>query len=486
MSKLEKIGRNDPCPCNSGLKYKNCHSKNKFNIYETEPRELINRFSKYDLSNRNLELIEAVYEVFGLSKGKTLDYIKRNISTQQIIELYKITSSIWPQNIDVNKFLPEPSNKLSAFYMGDIYPEMIIDNITRFSLYADKIFIINPFLNPWLYKSEFNPLYNPIEFKADTLKLIVFVIMLEPWIRSGIVELLPSVGDFNRNLFFDTVEQATKRTKSMPLQEEDFEDYRPYMMNENFRFFYNLPESYHINQLKQFKPGITDVEVQQYLKEIQRQREEDPLSLNQPIPNDSTEKTGQFNLNRMGSNLETALYICQVTGSFPYTNLKYRWKELLSVKNKLDEKSKIWTPLTNAFQKLEFQFLNKIDAKFACRIREDGRLESFRSFIRRIWNNIDGTFDDSKLERQSLELSDELTSEYSKAEAEWIKIKSDLMKWTIPAMSSAIITGGLSLDIPTLGFSSAVVGKLIENYYNKKSFRKSVPMSIFIDLNKKS
>ena len=23
-----KIGRNDPCPCGSGLKYKNCHGKN--------------------------------------------------------------------------------------------------------------------------------------------------------------------------------------------------------------------------------------------------------------------------------------------------------------------------------------------------------------------------------------------------------------------------------------------------------------------------
>jgi preprotein translocase subunit SecA len=25
--KVQKIGRNDPCPCGSGLKYKNCHGK---------------------------------------------------------------------------------------------------------------------------------------------------------------------------------------------------------------------------------------------------------------------------------------------------------------------------------------------------------------------------------------------------------------------------------------------------------------------------
>ena len=26
--KAKKIGRNDPCPCGSGKKYKNCHGKN--------------------------------------------------------------------------------------------------------------------------------------------------------------------------------------------------------------------------------------------------------------------------------------------------------------------------------------------------------------------------------------------------------------------------------------------------------------------------
>ena len=27
-SKMEKVGRNDPCPCGSGKKYKNCCGKN--------------------------------------------------------------------------------------------------------------------------------------------------------------------------------------------------------------------------------------------------------------------------------------------------------------------------------------------------------------------------------------------------------------------------------------------------------------------------
>ena len=27
LLRVEKVGRNDPCPCGSGLKYKNCHGK---------------------------------------------------------------------------------------------------------------------------------------------------------------------------------------------------------------------------------------------------------------------------------------------------------------------------------------------------------------------------------------------------------------------------------------------------------------------------
>jgi len=29
MATSQKIGRNDPCPCGSGKKYKNCHGKNE-------------------------------------------------------------------------------------------------------------------------------------------------------------------------------------------------------------------------------------------------------------------------------------------------------------------------------------------------------------------------------------------------------------------------------------------------------------------------
>ena len=98
-------------------------------------------------------------------------------------------------------------------------------------------------------------------------------------------------------------------------------------------------------------------------------------------------------VSRTGANLEMTLYIAQLTGAFPYTNIRRRWQELLSVKEDLPETSRVWSPLTQAFQDLEFKFLNQVDSQFACSMRSDGRLESFRAFLRRLWNTVGGQSD---------------------------------------------------------------------------------------------
>mgnify|MGYP001118130526 CR=1 FL=1 len=37
--KGKKIGRNEPCPCGSGLKFKNCHGKNGATTYTPDEEE---------------------------------------------------------------------------------------------------------------------------------------------------------------------------------------------------------------------------------------------------------------------------------------------------------------------------------------------------------------------------------------------------------------------------------------------------------------
>ncbi len=319
-----KIGRNDPCPCGSGQKYKNCHYKRFFNKYTSEIHDLKKKIISSNQFERNILLIQAIDDVFGFSRGKTLDDVRSKISGDQIKELYEIISNIWTVKTDIYKLLPEPSTQLSALYLGDVYPEMIIQNVIRYSLYTDKIYVINPFLNPWSLKKEFNPLHNPNPFKSDTLKLIVFMGLLEPWIRAGIIELIPSPVDYDYKLKMETFKLAEIRLKDWTPSQEDIEESEPYTIRETMRFLSNLPKEAMIQHIKNTTPNINDKEVETLIQHFENDRKNDPYALNQTF--NGEEKVGQFNLMRTGANLEMALYLSQLTGAYPYTNIRKSWK----------------------------------------------------------------------------------------------------------------------------------------------------------------
>jgi hypothetical protein len=102
----------------------------------------------------------------------------------------------------------------------------------------------------------------------------------------------------------------------------------------------------------------------------------DPIAWERSIADNF--KQGQMISVRSGVNLETALLICSVTGAFPYTNMHFKWRELMEAREQMSETARVWSPLTKAFQTLEFRFLDNVDPRFAQSLREDGRLEGFR------------------------------------------------------------------------------------------------------------
>lgn len=481
-----KLGRNDPCYCGSGKKFKRCHGDGRTDLLNDQTaKEVVRTFS---LQERNDILLGAIADIFGFNKGKDLSDVKKNISGEQIKDLYKIYGSLWRYDTDIYSLLPTPSNELCALYLGEVHPQRIIQNVIRFSLYTDKIYIINPFINPWIHKPDFNPINKPDEFKSDTLKLIVFITLLEPWIRKGMVELIPDPGDFNLQLKYAIYNSALERTKGWKPSERDLKEEEPYALEEFERLHSSLPPSILARNIKTFRNDIDDKTLKEMIEYIKRKRQEDPLALEQDLPVDKI--TGQFNLMRSGANLEMALYISQLTGAFPYTHIPRRWEELLTASHELSDTAKVWSPLTKAFQELDFNFLNGVDPEFASRIREEGRLEGFRSYLRKLWNTIGGIPDINKIESLSRDFSDELKDEYNKAKVEWEGINKDLVTWGLGTVAGmigdihSVITGNLNIGIPSTGFSLYTVSKLLNTYVNKRKFRANVPMSVFVDLSK--
>jgi hypothetical protein len=451
------------------------------------------------LRERNLSLLEAVNDIFGVDKSSEWRDVKRNITADRIKRLYQFISELWPQDTNLARLLPQQDQKLRALYLGDVHPDAVMRNVFRFGLYADEIFIINPFHAPWTMAEPFNPIEHPDQFKEDTLKLVYFTTMIEPWVKEGLVTLVHDPGKFDKDLLYSTRQLAAERIRkngqdffreNRRLLEEDLEGFEADVK----RSLLNVSPEAIAKELHKARPDFSDQEIGEQLRNISRLRDEDPLALDETHePNSS-----QIFVGRGGVNLETALYLSQIMGAFPYTNLRMKWHEILSVGDDLPEDAKVWSPLTKAFQSLDFKFLDKVDSAFACEMRNEERLGDFRGFLRRLWKTVNGTPDVNKIESIARDFRDELTQEYHKAEADWSKINQDLINWAggpgatalstaigMAGIAGAIATGHMSLAIPSLGFIPFGVSKLIDARMKRSQFRKTTPMSVFIDLAKK-
>jgi hypothetical protein len=461
-----KIGRNEPCPCGSGKKYKLCH----FGRALPEPQQLT-------LLERNRALTYAAAEIFGFTRGVDWRDLKRSISDKQVREFYEFQAILCdPAHLKWENLVPAPDGSLRALYLGDIYPSEIERNIVRFGLYADELLIVDPFHNPWVLKPEFNPIDNPHQFKADTIKLLWFLASMEAWIQAGIVRLIPDPSDYLPGLRTQSWKSAKERLRGKGPTADDYARGQEQGRQDFKRSIFSLPEDAFIRAME--KAGaVLDEKTRQAMLDLRRRElDSDPIAIEGGL-----ERGGQLINMRSGGNLEIAMFVAQATGAFPYTNIPFRWRELTDARDQMTETAKIWSPLTQAFQQLDFRFLDNVQVSFANEIRRDGRLSAFRSFLRKMSNDAARLDTHDAMESFVRDRKDELVGEYKKAQAEWQKIDEDFFKWAGAATSSALVAGHFVPHV-TVGAAAAVGANLITRYMRQLRFRKANPMSVFVDL----
>lgn len=178
-------GRNEPCSCGSGKKYKKCCLP----LDEGRDERSILAASSRTLADKNMALLAGMVEIFGLDRQ--WDKVKHDMTDARIREFYEFVARLWPVDTDPRVALPPPDSTLRALYLGENEPELMLENVFRFCLYADQIVLVNPFDNPNLMAEEFNPVYHPGEWRVQTLRLVYHLALLGPWIEAGLVLLIP-------------------------------------------------------------------------------------------------------------------------------------------------------------------------------------------------------------------------------------------------------------------------------------------------------
>ncbi len=455
------VQRNGPCGCGSGRKFKQC--------CEGVPQEDRPSWDVYSIRERNLMFIRATQDIVGLYKGKTWEDVRRELSDDQIKRIHEAFESLWPRDTDLAALLPRPDERiLRAVYLGIVDPRTVEVTVTGWLPYFDEVIIANPFINAGTVKPEFSPTKSPSKFKVQTLKNVLLLLMLEPFIEAGFVHMIPDPSDFGdiRHVLWSMAEERVG--EKVDFDENDTQRNRALSMDDMMRASRGMPDNALRGLVLRASPELDSEQVAEIIAYMREQQKQDPLALLQDLP--AGEEGAQL-LTVKGFNLEVALFLAQFTGSTIYTDVGLHWQHLhqhASATNASGEPLH-WQPVIDSIQKLPFRIEGSPAA--ALQLRVTGKFDGIRSTLRRI--------------RSSLQV--EGKKPVSKKAVKELARELDEAKKALHRVGRRINTvhpdtsyqGNLELSIPTSGFERNTVRRLLLTY-GRATHVRAMPMALFM------
>jgi hypothetical protein len=176
---------NDECGCGSGRKFKHC--------CRDMPQGDRPTWDVYGIRERNLMFCHAVQDILGLKSGKTWDDVRRELSDEQVAAIHKAFRSLWPEGTDLSELLPRPKkDRFRAVYLGTSDPRTVEAIALGWLPFFDEVVLPHPFINPIRVRPEYSPIESPMQHKAQTLKNVLLLLTLEPFIWTGHVTSSPT------------------------------------------------------------------------------------------------------------------------------------------------------------------------------------------------------------------------------------------------------------------------------------------------------
>ena len=459
---------------------------------QRSPEERLRSATSWSLHERSVHTIDALNYFFtGVGEGSRLSALRTYMTAERISEFYKAIATIWPPDIAFDAAIKSDGDALRGFFVGMVRPEVILRNVTRTALYADSVLLPVPFQSPWRLQDKYDPVIYPEQYRQDTHRWAFALLLLEPWIRSGLVTLVPDPAALDPALFDSFQHSALERERtgaiaeslklSMPYAERIFKF-------DHFRAWLSMPTE---ELMRCFRDNGMTAEEEPGMREYVRQFREDDIFYLAGIV------TGGGSLQVLSiPTIEETAYVCAAGNAFPFTDMPGKWHEILSMSN-LSPEAQVWSPLSKGFSELRFDFLDGYDPRFAMEMRDDGRLDAFRGFLRKVWHSINGSPSLDAAEGHARELREQLTQEHRVASADWAAIRrrhEDAVRLSGRSAGFASVIGGIAGTVGgpvtgALGVAMPFVLHLMMSDSAKKTmkgeaeeFRLRVPMSVFIDL----
>ena len=362
-----KPGRNDGCGCGSGKKFKKCcegKSKDDRPVWDV-----------YSIRERNLILCNGASKIFGFDDGKDWDDLRSELSNEQIVEFYRLYDSLWPKSTEIFRLLPKPDDSLRALYSGLIDPRTIALFPLSVCPYFDEILVEHPFVHPSSVKPEYSPIENPHQYKSQTLKHLMLLLTLEPFIQTGVINFFPGPCIFDQHLQRQMFDMASARRScvSMNTGERDF--YLRLARDDFARTLYGLPPDQKLRQIEQAMPEMSPEDRGEIVEYMTEQQREDSLAL---LQDDLFSGGGQIATLSMTPNYEMSLFIAQATGSILVTSSQTRWGEIQQAAKNGDRR---WCDeVCSSISDFDYTFGTDLDE--IIRLRVDSHSGAFRKALR--------------------------------------------------------------------------------------------------------
>lgn len=494
MGKKFKVGRNDPCPCGSAKKFKHCCEG------KVDWTKLLNEGSdrwKRHLSVRgkNTIFLNKILEALQFDHDKPpkslLDF-KAAFTPKAVKSIHEAIIDIWPPDTDIVSILQSFQNDVSGLYVGEYVVDSLIRGVTRHSLYADKILLVDPFIYPFSVKDPFNPILEPEKYRTQTLKNVDMWLRMSPWIEAGMVEFIRTPADFDKKLNWDSMikqKQKFEDNKELKMLLEKFADEKveEYKEREGMRMtILSAPDDYLRRIFKELNLGKKDSDEDMFISYVHEMRKKDPYYL-EPLEGENR-KRSEFHIYSTGASYDIARLTASFSNSYLVTDIPSKWKEIELDRPDSGIDQSEWSPLAKAFQNLSLQYLNNVDLSHALSLRKENRLSGLRTFLRRIWSaassgNLYG-------EHNVKLLADELEANVNEAKSEWKQIDRDLIKWLGGEAAAGMLAGGPLIasghgEFLAAAFATAGATTLISTALKRKGFPDKYPAAFFMNLRKK-
>ena len=337
---------NDFCGCGSAYAFKDCCQR--LAAAERPSWEV------YGLRERNLMFCKAVQGILGLTDGASWEDVRRTLSDEYVQRIHRAFAGLWPEDTDLASLLPRPNPKvLRSVYLGFSDPRTVEATVLGWLPYIDEIVLVNPFFLGTRMKPEFSPIESPSGHKMQTLKNVMLLLILEPFIRAGLVHLVPDPGEVSAALGQHVRDVLTQRTLGWePPKGGGLHRFLKLANEETHRLIWMLPEEFQRHFIAQQMPDTDAETTDQFIAHFKRQAEVDPYTLLQPLP---TGKDGAQNQIFKGLSLEAALYVASLTGSIIHVDTEAHWAQLLKDAQPAGAPSQIaWEPVRQALGEISF------------------------------------------------------------------------------------------------------------------------------------